>query len=149
MFATFPACSRKLSLDDFFSSGQAVTPIAEDMLNPTYANERPPCTQLYSQYNVSFFSTYARQLTTQNRLFFWTWLSGFVSMCQDQSEDLIRPHAQHARANQLAQIPCIASLYRRSLQPYLSISMRLCDLCLLPRRPDRYCEGPTSWYSID
>jgi hypothetical protein len=72
--------------------------VSGDMLNPTYASERPPCTQLYNQYNVSLFSTYARQLTTQHHLLCWTWQLESVSMCQDVVRRHCLRHVVHESA---------------------------------------------------
>lgn len=138
MLTHLVSCNNSPRLDRFASSGQAVTPISEDMLNPTYASERPSCTQLYSEHNLSLFSTYARQLTTQHHLLSQTWLFGFVRMCQNPVR---RPPAQHQPTNQLAEDARVALQFPGATQAYLSITMHRCDRHVLRDDPTQSARG--------
>jgi hypothetical protein len=86
--------------------------VSGDMLNPTYASERPPCTQLYNQYNVSLFSTYARQLTTQHHLLCWTWQLESVSMCQG----VVRRHCIRHNVHESAALKIDTSCTDKSMK---------------------------------
>ena len=103
--ATHLSSPKPASLQEMITSGSlclvriSCRTAFKDMLNPTYASERPPCTQLYNQYNVSLLSTCARQLTTLHHLASRTWLFGFVSMCQDRVR---RHHTEEASTNHLS-----------------------------------------------
>lgn len=119
--------------------------VSGDMLNPTYASERPPCTQLYNQYNVSLFSTYARQLTTQHHLLCWTWQLESVSMCQY----VVRRHCIRHTVHESAALKDRHVLHRQENEKHLALIARKyisrCnrDSCI-PRRPDEDREDPTS-----
>jgi hypothetical protein len=90
---------------------------------------------LYNQYNVSLFSTYARQLTTQHHLDSRTWLFGFVSMCQDKVRRRCTRRAVHEspsteRMQQsvvLQSTPglsCDSSAHIRSTQPHATTRLQ-------------------------
>lgn len=124
--------------------------VSGDMLNPTYASERPPCTQLYNQYNVSLFSTYARQLTTQHHLLCWTWQLESVGMCQD----VVRRHCIRHNVHESAAFKIDTSCTDNSMEHIWLLSPRrtyvaAIGIPVLRDDPTGTARIPTSWSFVE